>query len=58
MVQFFPSGMTGLDPTGTAGVATLAAGMSQGQMGKTRPQMLVAVSLGASDPLPVGIPVL
>lgn len=50
--------MTGLDPTGTAGVATLAAGMSQGQMGKTRPQMLVAVSLGASDPLPVGIPVL
>lgn len=32
--QFTPSGATAQDPAGSAGVATLAAGMSQDQMGK------------------------
>lgn len=33
-------------------------GYEPGPDGKTQPQTLVAVSLGASDPLPVGILVL
>lgn len=45
------SGRTGLHPAGSAGVATLATGLGQGQMGKLS-------SLGAPDPLPVGILVL
>lgn len=56
--QFSPSGRTEQDPAGSAGVATLAEGLSQGQMGKVSLQGWFAVSLGASDPLPVGILVL